>query len=257
MNITPDFSIFLQHDRQLDNVIFARHVDQETIACNNECLETTLLKETSRTLQSLSKAIQASMMTSKRKLGLIKEGSRMKITPFERRFPHATPVTFKSQMVDTNTKCLTNTCPFSTCMSSAHVFASNDNNNLNKEEECTVETGSVSLEHESETSSVRSTSQQSSTLRIKHFSFTTSTSIPIPAIIETSHFKGDTRNNTNNENSAVEAKSLEHDQCDDDFQERRNVIFQGSCKSNQNHTKIRRNNSTYVIKTKFVRSCDK
>ena len=66
MNIAPDFSMFLQHDRQLDNMIFARHIDQEAIVYKNKCLETTLLKETSRTSQSLSKSIQASMMTSKR-----------------------------------------------------------------------------------------------------------------------------------------------------------------------------------------------
>ena len=104
-NIAPNFNMFSQCNCQLDNVIFSQYIDQEVIAHNNKCLKTTLLKETSLTLQSLSKAIQASMMTLERKLGLkhlIKEGLRMiskqlkiiKIKPFEQYFLHAMLASF-------------------------------------------------------------------------------------------------------------------------------------------------------------------
>ena len=79
---------------------------------------------------------------------------------------------------------------------------------MSKEEECIVEIGSVTLEHE-----------QSNILRIKNFSSKTSTSIPILATIELLPFKGDTRNNTSNETYPV------NNQYNDTFQERHNLFF--------------------------------
>ena len=141
-------------------------------------------------------------MTSLRKLGLkhlIKEGLRMtsklkmiKIKPFERCFPPTMPASFQSHQVASK-KNLTNA--LFTCRSDS-AFAS-DNNNVIKEEEHTVKTGSVSTNHEiykslSDLKESSAASLQTSILlmsSIKHFSLQATTITSIPMTIVTSHFK--------------------------------------------------------------------
>ena len=98
MSIAPDFSMFLQYNHQLDNVIFAGDFDQEAIVCySNKCFETTLLNEISWTLQSPLGTIQVLAMMPKSKLGLkhlIKEGSRMILTAVKGFVYDAMPVSF-------------------------------------------------------------------------------------------------------------------------------------------------------------------
>ena len=95
----------------------------------------------------------------------------------------------------------------------------------------------IPLESLSDSQESSATSSQNS---IKHFSLETKTSASVPATIETSHFKGDKRCDSNanrNMTRTINEEHHEHNQCDNDFQGRQHVIFQGSCKFKQNEQK--------------------